>query len=127
MIVIATACSALANAALAGKRCARHVYITLMGIRLNLATSADSVLIEINLDSPPAGFADLRPGLLGNLVGHHDIVGIALDRNLNNPMQSDARYNNFEDAVARWLGGTDAPEAFCGFNRRSRWRQRFPR
>ncbi len=68
---------------------------------------------EINLDLPPTGFPD--PSVGGNASGHHDIVGIALDRNFSNSMQNDLRFNNFHDAIDNWLRGPDAPEALRGF------------
>jgi len=114
---IAAGSIAFAPIATAGKRCAPQLdHIIVMGVRLGVTLRPNPVLIEINLDSPPAWFSDPRPGSMSNLAGHHDIVGVALDRNLNNPMQSASRYNNFKDAVAQWLDGPDAPEALCGFN-----------
>jgi len=68
---------------------------------------------EINLDSPPAGFSD--PSVGGNLSGHHDIVGIALDRNFSNPTQNDFRFNNFENSISNWLSGPNAPDELRGF------------
>ena len=68
---------------------------------------------EFNLDSPPTGFSD--PPVGGNETGHHNIVGIALDRNFNNPMQNDLRFNNFDLAINNWLRGPDAPEALRGY------------
>ena len=121
IFAIAAASSLCADEAFASKPCSQeNDHITIMGVRLGLAAKPNPVLIEINLDSPPASFSDPPAGFYSNLAGHHEIVGVALDRNFSNPMLSDARYNNFEDAVARWLGGTDAPEAFCGFNRFTR-------
>ena len=70
---------------------------------------------EFNLDSPPTGFSD--PPLRGNKAGHHNIVGIALDRNSSDPFLNHARFRNFERAINAWLRGPDAPEALRGFVR----------
>ena len=70
--------------------------------------------IEINLDSPPIGFSD-PPISSGNVSGHHDIVGIALDRNFSNPMQNDFRFNNFAQSIDNWLRGPDVPADLRGF------------
>ena len=70
---------------------------------------------EFNLDSPPTGFSD--PPVGGNETGHHNIVGIALDRNFSNPSLHDYRFRNFERAINDWLRGPDAPEALRGFVR----------
>jgi len=64
---------------------------------------------ELDLDNPPTGFSD--PPVGGSQTGHHDAVGVAVDRSFSNPLQSARRFRNFEDAIENWLEGPDAPEA----------------